>query len=727
MDASGVVITQPTATPGADFTSVTSFAIPDGASQTVITFPIINDNLIEVDEAITVEISSPSSGGVNAAANIANAFITDNDSSDARFSIAAKSQGFEDGADASFVVSLDGGLSNHTGADVTISLAFAGTSVGTDFTGVLPTQAVIADGESEVTISIPVMDDLLIEGNETLVAIISGPSLGAVSANSSATTDIIDNELNNLILSLANAVNGAENPNAPVSFELLLLSPSGDNLTNSTGAPITVDVEFATGSTAVQADFSSSFPSQLSVADGQTQVVLSLNVQDDMDVESIETLQANISNPSAGVVSANAIVMTIEDDDAVIDITAPAVVQEVDNLGTLTFSSNNGNRISLTDTATDDIDLTLSVLNGTLTIPLSSGVTFQSGTSNGANSIIFRGTLAQINQALEGLVYDPNNSTAGSDTLTISAQSILGHNASETVRFSIRAIGVGNFLRSQVTVNTDPAKTILPPLQIQNPDNSIIITPVKNLIRNTGTSFDLDLEFVNRQDGSARSTNVEVLVTYTDGSTEVILVPVTVYYPLLEIPQQLSSLEQFNYSTGFFEQIVKVSNPHPYDMDNYRIEVSNIPSSLTLKTFTSENGGVYRIEPEGNIPANGGERIIILEYRSSTYVIDSIPTLELRTLENANTGPTITNFEVVAVEILESNIKNHFFLLFETEVGSSYFVRYRDGDSTSWKTSPIEIDGTGFKVVWEDNGPPRTSVPSFQVDSRFYQVIKKLP
>ena len=86
---------------------------------------------------------------------------------------------------------------------------------------------------------------------------------------------------------------------------------------------------------------------------------------------------------------------------------------------TLTFSAANGNAIRLTDidAGNGEIELRLSV-NGFLTFPTTQGLTFVTG-SNGGNIIVVRGTLSDLNNALEGLVFQPGANFTGSYSLQV--------------------------------------------------------------------------------------------------------------------------------------------------------------------------------------------------------------------------------------------------------------------------------------------------------------------
>ncbi|MEM8913111.1 MAG: LamG-like jellyroll fold domain-containing protein, partial [Planctomycetota bacterium] len=112
--------------------------------------------------------------------------------------------------------------------------------------------------------------------------------------------------------------------------------------------------------------------------------------------------------------------------------TVPAA-QSIDENTTLTFSSGNGNAVSVSDghiglNSVLQVSLTASP-SGTLTLSQTTGLTFVEG-SNGANSFVFNGSESDINAALEGLTYTPNTNFDGSVTLELStslAGDLVGH------------------------------------------------------------------------------------------------------------------------------------------------------------------------------------------------------------------------------------------------------------------------------------------------------------
>ena len=91
----------------------------------------------------------------------------------------------------------------------------------------------------------------------------------------------------------------------------------------------------------------------------------------------------------------------------------PIVVdQTVEEDGTLTFTQLSTSDV---DAGTGDVELTLSVLEGTLSVASTTGTV----TDNGTDSVSVVGTIAEVNAALSGLTYEPDDDYNGADTLTI--------------------------------------------------------------------------------------------------------------------------------------------------------------------------------------------------------------------------------------------------------------------------------------------------------------------
>uniref|UniRef100_UPI003BA30C58 DUF4347 domain-containing protein n=1 Tax=Aeromonas veronii TaxID=654 RepID=UPI003BA30C58 len=88
--------------------------------------------------------------------------------------------------------------------------------------------------------------------------------------------------------------------------------------------------------------------------------------------------------------------------------------------GQLVFSAANGNGISLSDPdATGSLQVTLTASQGTLTLATIAGLSFTLGDGSGDGSMTFTGSQADINTALNGLIFTPTSGYQGAASLQI--------------------------------------------------------------------------------------------------------------------------------------------------------------------------------------------------------------------------------------------------------------------------------------------------------------------
>ena len=97
----------------------------------------------------------------------------------------------------------------------------------------------------------------------------------------------------------------------------------------------------------------------------------------------------------------------------------PLATQNVNEEGTLTFSSGGGNAITISDidVGSGNETVTLTVTGGTLALGSTAGLV--PGFTNNAASITFTGTVANVNAAMNGLTYTGNLNFNGTDTLVV--------------------------------------------------------------------------------------------------------------------------------------------------------------------------------------------------------------------------------------------------------------------------------------------------------------------
>jgi subtilase family serine protease len=133
-----------------------------------------------------------------------------------------------------------------------------------------------------------------------------------------------------------------------------------------------------------------------------------------------DSLSVLLADPAANVSASASVALTINAPSVPPSITAPATGSLNEN-GSLIFSTGNGNAVSVTDSGagSNPDSLTLSVAHGTLALASTSGLTFTSG-ANGTGSFTVSGTVTDLDNALNGLTYQPIAAYIGPDSLSIS-------------------------------------------------------------------------------------------------------------------------------------------------------------------------------------------------------------------------------------------------------------------------------------------------------------------
>ncbi|HEX9985260.1 MAG TPA: cadherin domain-containing protein, partial [Thermoanaerobaculia bacterium] len=133
------------------------------------------------------------------------------------------------------------------------------------------------------------------------------------------------------------------------------------------------------------------------------------------------------------------------------------------------------------DAAGDTVEVTLGVTNGTLTLSGTTGLSFTAGDGTADATMVFTGTLTNVNAALNGLQYLPNANYFGADTLSITT-SDLGNNGSggaqtdnDTVAITVTSQNDAPVLAGTGTVGYTegaPAVTLAPSLTITDVDST---------------------------------------------------------------------------------------------------------------------------------------------------------------------------------------------------------------------------------------------------------------
>ena len=396
-----------TATAGNDYTAASGTAtIVAGATQTTVSVPVLGDTLAEPDETLTLSLSNPANASLSTTS--ATGTITDDDAAPG-LSIADTSVAEGDAGSANLVFTLT--LSTASALDVTVEYATAdGTATaGNDYTTTLGT-ATIAAGETQTTVTVPVLGDTLAEPDETLTLGLSNPTNASLSTASA--TGTITNDDAAPGLSIADtSVSEGDAGSADLIFTLTL----------STTSALDVTVEYATadGTATAGSDYTAT-SGTATIAAGATQTTVTVPVLGDTLAEQDETLTLSLSNPANASLSTTSATGTITDDDAApgLSIADTSVAEGDAGSADLVFT--------LTLSAVSALDVTVEYATADGTATAGNDYTATSGTATiaaGATQTtvtvpVLGDTLAEPDETLTLSLSNPTNASLSTTSAT---------------------------------------------------------------------------------------------------------------------------------------------------------------------------------------------------------------------------------------------------------------------------------------------------------------------
>ena len=199
----GYTTSNGSASSGADYTT-TSGTLNFIAGQTSATFnvPILDDTFVEGNETFNLALSNPSPGATLGAQSTAVVTIIDVEPGVLQFSSATYSVN-ENGGSITITVNRTNGSTEAVAVNYATSNGSA--TAGSDYTATSGTLN-FAIGQTSNTFNIPILDDTLVEGNETINLTLSAPTNGAtLGAQSTAVVTITDFEPGTIQFSASSA------------------------------------------------------------------------------------------------------------------------------------------------------------------------------------------------------------------------------------------------------------------------------------------------------------------------------------------------------------------------------------------------------------------------------------------------------------------------------------------------------------------------------------------
>ena len=302
-----------TATGGEDYSAPAgALTFAPGATAQTITVPVTDDTLAEGAETLvltlTGAVTTRGTVRVDATNNSATATITDNDALTVALGVPT---GAPEGGTVSFPIRLDGGSGS---ADVTVTYTVSGTATGGEDYSAPAGALTFVPGATAQTITVPVTDDTLAEGAETLVLTLTGArtAKGTVrvdATNNSATATITDNDA--LTVALGTPTPATVTEGGTVSFPVQLAGGAGS-------ADITVT--YSLGGSATAGDDYTAPPGALTLGAGESEGAIGITTRVDAQLdEEILTLTLAAAATAKGTVSIdpsrNSVTVTLVDAD----------------------------------------------------------------------------------------------------------------------------------------------------------------------------------------------------------------------------------------------------------------------------------------------------------------------------------------------------------------------------------------------------------------------------
>jgi len=302
---------------------------------------------LENGENFFVDLSNPTNASLTPNNSTATVNIADDDSgtSTIQFSPATYSVN-EGGGSQTLTVVRSGGL----GLTATVSYASTDGSAqaGADYTAVAGT-LVFNPGDTQKTITVPILEDNLQENSETFSVNLSSPSSNAtLGSASSAVVTIVDNDSGSTIQFNTTSYTVNESAGAVV------LTVTANRLGNS-NTQLSVQYTTRDGSAVAGQDYSAA-SGTITFNPGESQKQIAIPISNDSLLENAENFFVDLSNPQGASLrtdgSASATVTIADDDSGTSTIQfSPGAYSANENAGSVTVTVVRSGGVQLTASA----------------------------------------------------------------------------------------------------------------------------------------------------------------------------------------------------------------------------------------------------------------------------------------------------------------------------------------------------------------------------------------
>ena len=302
-----------TAAAGSDYTTASgTLTFAPGELSKTFNVPILDDATIEPSEQFTATLSNPSGDASLGAANPATVTIADYEPGTLQFNTATANVN-ENAGTVTITVTRANGSDGAVSASYTTSNGSA--TAGSDYTTTAGTVNFAAGDSAPKSFTVPITNDMLVEGNETFNVTLSAPTGGAaLGSPANEVVTIIDGTIPGTV-QFSTAATSVSESAGTVTLTV--------TRTGGTGGPITVTYTTNNGTATAPSDYTASTGTVTFANGDAAPKTIVIPIVNDAIPEPPETFTVTLSNPTAGSLGA----ITTE----AVTITPPA--QEIPVLG----------------------------------------------------------------------------------------------------------------------------------------------------------------------------------------------------------------------------------------------------------------------------------------------------------------------------------------------------------------------------------------------------------
>ena len=391
--------------------SATELTLRAGSSSATATVTATDDVIIEDDETVTVTASH---GGQS----VGSATVTISDD-DATWTVSAQPAEIDEGESATVTVAVANGRT--FASNQTISLAVSGTAASSDYS-LSATELTLRAGESSATAIVTATDDVIVEGDETVIVTAShgGQSIG------SATVTISDNDDATWRVS-AQPTEIDEGGSSTITVAVANGKTFASNQT----------ISLAVSGTAASSDYSLS---ATELRAGESSATAIVTATDDVIVEGDETVIVTASHGGQSIGSAT---VTISDnDDATWTVSAQPTEIDEGESSTVTVAVANGRTFASNQTISLAVSGTAASSDYSLSateLTLRAGAGSATATVTATDDVILEGGETVTVTASHG------GQSVGSATITIEANDTPLSNDATLSSLVLSGVDIGAF------------------------------------------------------------------------------------------------------------------------------------------------------------------------------------------------------------------------------------------------------------------------------------------